>query len=113
MMMQPLFTFPDERRLPKAPKFRFRATSPHQGLIEFDNVPWWRSEGLTAEERIIANLTCALEDLRYLVDELPDDYEQCGCCGYDHEYEPAEAQEWHRQHACECHLTNECKKSHA
>jgi hypothetical protein len=29
-------------------------------------------------------------------DELPDDYEQCGTCGYDHGYEQAEAQAAHR-----------------
>lgn len=30
--------------------------------------------------------------------DLPDDYEKCSDCGFDHEYEPAQAQAWHRMH---------------
>lgn len=30
--------------------------------------------------------------------EMPDDYEACSLCEFDHEYEPVEAQEWHRDH---------------
>lgn len=29
--------------------------------------------------------------------EVPNDYELCGDCGYDHEYEPKESQAWHRE----------------
>lgn len=32
--------------------------------------------------------------------EFPGDYESCGCCGYDHAYEPAESSEWHQSHGC-------------
>jgi len=28
------------------------------------------------------------------------DYEPCGDCGYDHEYEPEEAYEWHKNNPC-------------
>lgn len=28
---------------------------------------------------------------------VPDDYEECGDCGYDHEYDPEEANRWHRE----------------
>lgn len=30
-----------------------------------------------------------------LVDYVPSDYEACGECGYDHEYEYTEAHRWH------------------
>lgn len=30
-------------------------------------------------------------------EDLPSDYEQCATCGFDHEYEYAEAQKWHEQ----------------
>jgi len=29
--------------------------------------------------------------------DVPADYEACGTCGYDHEYEPAEAQAAHKK----------------
>jgi hypothetical protein len=29
---------------------------------------------------------------------LPEDYEACCDCGFDHEYEPQEAQTWHIKH---------------
>lgn len=28
---------------------------------------------------------------------LPSDYEECADCGFDHEYEPSEAQRWHAE----------------
>jgi hypothetical protein len=28
----------------------------------------------------------------------PSDYEPCGYCGFDHEYEYAEAHKWHSEH---------------
>lgn len=28
---------------------------------------------------------------------LPADYEECGYCGFDHEYEPQAAAEWHKE----------------
>lgn len=28
--------------------------------------------------------------------ELPDDYEPCGICGWDHQYEPESAYRWHQ-----------------
>lgn len=31
-------------------------------------------------------------------EDLGSDYETCSDCGYDHEYEPVEAQAWHREH---------------
>lgn len=33
-------------------------------------------------------------------DELPEDYEPCGYCGYDHAYEYEEAYLWHISHPC-------------
>lgn len=30
--------------------------------------------------------------------ELPEDYEPCGYCGFDHEYEPNESHSWHAEH---------------
>ena len=30
--------------------------------------------------------------------DLPEDYETCSLCGYDHEYEPEEANQWHLKH---------------
>jgi hypothetical protein len=35
------------------------------------------------------------------VEELPDDYDKCGCCGFDHEYEWSQAQAWHDAHDME------------
>lgn len=35
------------------------------------------------------------------VEELPDDYERCSCCGFDHEYEWTKAQSWHESHDTE------------
>ncbi len=32
--------------------------------------------------------------------ELPSDYEPCGECGWDHEYEPAMAVAWHKENPC-------------
>lgn len=29
---------------------------------------------------------------------LPEDYETCGDCGFDHDYEPAQAAVWHTAH---------------
>ena len=34
-------------------------------------------------------------------DDLPEDYEPCGDCGFDHSYEPYEADQVHRQWAAE------------
>lgn len=31
---------------------------------------------------------------------LPDDYEPCGCCSFDHNYEVEEAREWHLANPC-------------
>lgn len=31
---------------------------------------------------------------------LPLDYELCGDCGFDHEYEPQRAIKWHKAHPC-------------
>ncbi len=31
------------------------------------------------------------------MDKLPSDYESCGECGFDHEYEPTEANRWHAE----------------
>ena len=31
------------------------------------------------------------------IDELPDDYEECAVCGFDHEYSPTEAQLAHSE----------------
>lgn len=28
----------------------------------------------------------------------PSDYEECGYCGFDHEYEALEADQWHAEH---------------
>jgi hypothetical protein len=30
---------------------------------------------------------------------LPDDYEACGICGFDHAYEPLESEGWHKRNA--------------
>lgn len=39
---------------------------------------------------------------------LPDDYEECGDCGFDHIYDFAPAQRWHNDHPdCGCMLTQE------
>lgn len=35
------------------------------------------------------------EDLWLKVNPLPDDYEACGDCGFDHSYEQQEAVQWH------------------
>lgn len=32
-----------------------------------------------------------------LFDDMPEDYEQCGYCGFDHEYEYADAKRWHSE----------------
>lgn len=29
---------------------------------------------------------------------MPEDYEQCGYCGFDHDYEPNQAHKWHTEH---------------
>lgn len=34
------------------------------------------------------------------IEPRPTDYEQCGECGFDHEYETAEAITWHKDHPC-------------
>lgn len=41
-------------------------------------------EGATAEERKALGL--------------PEDYEPCGYCGFDHEYESGPANVWHKEH---------------
>lgn len=44
---------------------------------------------------------------------LPDDYEPCGDCGYDHSYEYTEAQKWHRNNPCSyCSYENEAHDDH-
>lgn len=35
------------------------------------------------------------------MNNLPSDYEQCGECGFDHEYEYSYAYNWHVQHTIE------------
>lgn len=32
--------------------------------------------------------------------KLPDDYESCGYCGFDHSYEYAAAEAWHKANPC-------------
>ncbi len=41
-----------------------------------------------------------------------DDYEACGDCGYDHEYEPEEAAQWHLAHPCSYCRYNEETQQH-
>ena len=31
-------------------------------------------------------------------EDMPDDYETCGDCGFDHEYSPSESNHWHKTH---------------
>ena len=39
--------------------------------------------------------------------KLPDDYEPCGECGYDHYYEYDEAVQWHIDNPCSyCEFKN-------
>ncbi len=34
------------------------------------------------------------------VNDVPEDYEPCGECGWDHEYEPQQAIAWHKANPC-------------
>ena len=43
---------------------------------------------------ILKNAAKKLQDIE-LQESLPDDYETCEQCGYDHSYEPLEANKWH------------------
>lgn len=36
--------------------------------------------------------------IRTLEDHLPDDYEECADCGFDHGYDQAAATRWHKEH---------------
>ena len=37
-----------------------------------------------------------------------DDYEACGHCGFDHEYEPEEARKWHLENRREGYEDHAC-----
>lgn len=42
--------------------------------------------------------------------ELPSDYEACGECGFDHDYEYEQAHKWHTEHPCSyCNYTEDGK----
>lgn len=45
-----------------------------------------------------------------MCNDMPKDYEACGECGYDHEYECEEAHAWHLAHPCSyCDYNHETK----
>lgn len=47
------------------------------------------------------------------MDPLPTDYEACGECGFDHEYETAEAIAWHKGNPCSYCTYDKAKGTHA
>lgn len=56
--------------------------------------------GLT-EYQIFLSVTAAEILTGIQVSRLPSDYETCGDCGFDHEYETSEANTWHRDNSKE------------
>lgn len=43
------------------------------------------------------NIKKLSETFNYDEQDLPTDYEACGSCGYDHDYEYEEASKWHTE----------------
>jgi len=52
---------------------------------------------IEAEEHLKEAYECYSDAMEKVGGNLPDDYEECGYCGFDHAYEPEQANKWHAE----------------
>jgi hypothetical protein len=64
--------------------FGSASVAPDAGDIKRDEPPTDEPQGMFVSKVDVISF-----------EELPEDYEKCDCCGFDHEYEWSKAQSWH------------------